>query len=73
VTPRPSYWQQLGDKLGAYAEPFAIVMLDLMAKSTNGRQRMVWHWTRHVCSQVRLENEVEIRPAEPQDIDKLTA
>jgi hypothetical protein len=58
------YWVQLGEKLGRYAEPLAIVLLDLMAESTNGSQRLVLHWTRNACSRVRLENETEIRPAE---------
>jgi hypothetical protein len=59
-----SYWQQLGEKLGRYAEPLAIVLLDLMAERPNGMQRIVLHWTRNACSRVRLENETEIQPAE---------
>ncbi len=70
MTERPSYWQQLGEKLGRWREPFAIVMLDLMARNTNGLQRVVFHWTRNVCSRIRLENEIEIRPDEPQHLDK---
>ncbi len=59
-----SYWETLGEKLGRYREPFAIVVLDLMAGSTNGAQRFVIHWTRNVCSRIRLENETEIKPEE---------
>jgi hypothetical protein len=40
-----SYWQQLGEKLGAYAEPLAIVLLDLMSENPSGTQlfRVNWH------------------------------
>jgi hypothetical protein len=57
-----SYWQQLGEKLGRYAEPLAIVLLDLMATNTNGTQRLVLQWARNTPSRVRLEHETEIKP-----------
>jgi hypothetical protein len=61
-----SYWQQLGEKLGAYAEPLAIVLLDLMARNVNGSQRLTFGWARHVVKRVYLEHETEIRPAETE-------
>jgi hypothetical protein len=60
------YWIQLGEKLGAYAEPLAIVLLDLMGERPNGSQRLTIGWGRHVVKRVYLEHETEIRPAETE-------
>jgi hypothetical protein len=61
-----SYWAQLGDKLGPYAEPFAIVMLDLMSKCASGTQLSRVNWHRGAVTKVRLVGEE--RDIEPHDM-----
>jgi hypothetical protein len=66
------YWVQLGEKLGRYAEPLAIVLLDILSESPSGTQLFRVNWHRSAITKVRLVGEE--KDIEPQDVvDSATA